>query len=64
MYQLFEIKSHDSEPKSLGVYGEEEKDTMYDDWDMWLGIAETSKSCMKMYHNGALRSTYDQRETP
>jgi hypothetical protein len=61
MYQLFELKTHDGEPKSLGTYGEEERDTMYDDWDMWLSIAEESNSCMKMYHNGNLRSTYDQR---
>jgi hypothetical protein len=62
MYQLFEIKTHDSEPKSLGVYGEEEQATMYADWDTWLDIAQESKSCMKMYHNGNLRSTYDQRD--
>jgi hypothetical protein len=59
MYQIKETKI-DVE-KSLGTYGEDEKDTMYDDWDVWLSIAETTNSMMKMYHNGTLCSTYDRR---
>ena len=61
-WDIRETKNGTLESKSVGVYMEDENDRLWKDWDMWLDVAEGSKSRMQLFHNGVIRSTYDRRE--
>ncbi len=47
--------------KKVAVYPEQEE-APWDDWDVWMSIAESVSSKVTLYRNGVVVSSYDQRE--
>ena len=61
MYQITEARGYDV-AKNCGVYGENERDEVLRDWEVWLDIAKTQQSKVFLYHNDRLISSMDCRE--
>lgn len=60
MYEIRETLVDDE--KVVARYDDSEYDLMIEHWDDWLTIADNAHSLVKIVHDGATVSSYDQRK--
>jgi len=61
MYRIVETLADGTE-KSRGNWPDEEYSLLMQAWNDWLEIAKLTSTMVRLYRDGEVRITYDQRE--